>query len=337
MSLHNSSESYWSSKKGLSRDLSKMPEAITRWPLLVELQYWLSRLQRVRLPYIPSFRFLWNMRVLIFEIFGRFVLECHILKTTGCLEEKFTQEILNKIRSFWCTRLIFTRAHRKVGRSVWWRFHSNRLTLLALAKLWNNVLKIAYFCTPEDCYGKFITCLVSIANKIECTCFKFAISHELWSRRGGVTPHQTALMPRCSDRRQHFGHRLISRKLTLRLRCGVVASLARPISIGLFLRVMLRLKRSHVREPLTVIEFKIAIARESPSSPPISAAVQWTTTGTSDFCRFFTHFFKVPPKLVKWVDLAETFTRHFSQPWDKLKQKWAEYTQNCGFYSRFLG
>ena len=38
---------------------------------------------------------------------------------TGCLEKKFTQEILNKIRSFSCTRLIFTRAHRKVGRSVW--------------------------------------------------------------------------------------------------------------------------------------------------------------------------------------------------------------------------
>ena len=76
MSLHNSSASYWTSKKGLPCDLSKMPEAITRWPLLVELQYWLSRLQRVRLPYRPSFRFLLNMRVLILEIFGRFVLEC---------------------------------------------------------------------------------------------------------------------------------------------------------------------------------------------------------------------------------------------------------------------
>ena len=76
MSLHDSSASYWTSKNGLPCDLSKMPEAITRWPLLVELQYWLSRLQRVRLPYRPSFRFLWNMRVLILEIFGRFVLEC---------------------------------------------------------------------------------------------------------------------------------------------------------------------------------------------------------------------------------------------------------------------
>ena len=26
-------------------------------------------------------------------------------------------------------------------------------------------VKIAYFCRPEDCYGKFITCLVSIAKK----------------------------------------------------------------------------------------------------------------------------------------------------------------------------
>ena len=101
-------------------------------------------------------------------------------------------------------------------------------------------VKIAYFCTPEDCYGKFITCLVSIAKKSNArasnllfqSTFEFAISHELWSRRGGVTPHHTAPMPRWSDRRQHFGHRLISRKLTLR--CGVVASLARPIPIGLF-------------------------------------------------------------------------------------------------------
>ena len=76
MSLHDSSASYLTSKKGLLRDLSKMPEAITRWPLLVELQYWLSRLQRVRLSCRQSFRFLWNMMVLIFEIFGRFVLEC---------------------------------------------------------------------------------------------------------------------------------------------------------------------------------------------------------------------------------------------------------------------
>ena len=103
-------------------------------------------------------------------------------------------------------------------------------------------VKIAYFCTPEDCYGKFITCLVSIAKNrmhvLQICCFKFqstfefAISHELWSRRGGVTPHHTVPMPHWSDRRQHFRHRLISRKLTLR--CDVVASLTRPIPIGLF-------------------------------------------------------------------------------------------------------
>ena len=129
--------------------------------------------------------------------------------------------------------------------------------------------------------------------------FEFAISHELWSRRGGVTPHHTAPMPRWSDRRQHFGHRLLTLSRKLTLRCGVVASLARPIPIGLFLSGYVKAKRTHVREPLTVIEFKIAIARESSRSPPISAAAHWTTTGTSDFCRFFTHFFKVPPKLVK--------------------------------------
>ena len=101
-------------------------------------------------------------------------------------------------------------------------------------------VKIAYFCKPEDCYGKFITCIVSIAKKSNArapnllfqSTFEFAISLELWSRWGGVTPHHTAPMPRWSDRRQHFGHRLISRKLTLR--CGVVASLARPIPMGLF-------------------------------------------------------------------------------------------------------
>ena len=102
-------------------------------------------------------------------------------------------------------------------------------------------VKIAYLCTSEDCYGKFITCLVSIAQKksnarasnlLFQSTFEIAISRELWSRRGGVTPHDTSPMPRWSDRRQHFGHRLISRKLALR--CGVVASLARPIPIGLF-------------------------------------------------------------------------------------------------------
>ena len=118
---------------------------------------------------------------------------------TGCLEKKFTQDILNKIHSFWCTRIIFTRAHRKVRRSIWWRFHSNRLTLLALAELWKKCVKIAYFCTPEDCYWKFITCLISIQKKIECTRFKFAVSIDIrvcnlvWTvvqtGRNHTTPH----------------------------------------------------------------------------------------------------------------------------------------------------
>ena len=94
MSLHDSSASYWTSKNGLQCDLSKMPEAITRWPLLVELQYWLRRLQRVRLPYRPSFRFLWNMRVLILEIFGRFVLECPLCFKNG----KFIQSPISLVK-----------------------------------------------------------------------------------------------------------------------------------------------------------------------------------------------------------------------------------------------
>ena len=125
------------------------------------------------------------------------------------------------------------------------------------------------------------------SNLLFQSTFEFAISRELWSRRGGVTPHHTAPMPRWSDRRQHF---LISRKLTLR--CGVVASLARPIPIGLFPSGYVNAKAftcPTVREPLTVIEFKIAIARESPRCPPISAAAQWTTTGTSDFFVVFLH------------------------------------------------
>ena len=112
----------------------------------------------------------------------------------------------------------------------------------SIGRALKKCVKIAYFCTPDYCYGKLITCLVSIAKKKKSNArasnllfqssFEFAISHELWSRRGGVTPHHTAPMPWWSDRRQHFGHRLLNRKLAMR--CGVVASLARPIPIGLF-------------------------------------------------------------------------------------------------------
>ena len=165
--------------------------------------------------------------------------------------------------------------------------------------------KIAYFCTPEELLRKIhhMACLhckkktnARTSNLLFQSTFEFAISHELWSRRGGVTPHHTAPMPQWRDRRQHFGHRLISRKLTLR--CGVVASLARPIPIGLFPSGYVKAKRTHVREPLTVIEFKIVIARESPRSPPISTAAHWTTTGTSDFCRFL-HISLSPTKAGK--------------------------------------
>ena len=53
-----------------------MPEAITPWPFLGEVQYWHSRLQVIRRHYTPSLRYFENMRVLFLEIFGRFVLEC---------------------------------------------------------------------------------------------------------------------------------------------------------------------------------------------------------------------------------------------------------------------
>ena len=47
------------------------------------------------------------------------------------------------------------------------------------------------------------------SNLLFQSTFEFSISHKQWLQRGGVTPHHTAPMPRCSDRRQHFGHRLI--------------------------------------------------------------------------------------------------------------------------------
>ena len=137
------------------------------------------------------------------------------------------------------------------------------------------------------------------SNLLFQSTFEFAISHELWSRRGGVTPQHTAPMPRWSDRRQHFGHRLISRKLTLRLRCGVVASLARPIPIGLF--------------PSGYVEAKAFTCPSATNSYRIQDCCrQGIAELSTDQCRrtvdhyrhfqflsFFTHFFKVPPKLVK--------------------------------------
>ena len=120
----------------------------------------------------------------------------------GCLEKKFTQEILNKIRSLWCTRLIFTRAHRKVGRSVWWRFHSNRLTLLALAELWKNVLN-CIFLYAWGLLRKIhhMPCL-HCKKKIECTCFKFAVSIDIRIWNVAWTVVQTGrsyTTPNCSN------------------------------------------------------------------------------------------------------------------------------------------
>ena len=66
--------------------------------------------------------FLYKLKSVVYNALlsaGKFPLMVDYIYNTGCLEKKFTQEILNKILSFWCTRLIFTRAHRKVGRSVW--------------------------------------------------------------------------------------------------------------------------------------------------------------------------------------------------------------------------
>ena len=259
-----------------------------------------------------------------------------------CLEKKFTHGILNKIRSFLCTRLIFTRAHCKVGRSVWWRFHSNRLTLLALAELWKNVLKLHIFVRLRIATENSSHALSPLQKKnrmhvLQICCFN---RHpNLQSRMncgpdGAELQHTTLLQ--CLG-----GVKAASTSGTASSaaswHCGVEWSphSPDPSLLDFFLRVMLRLKRIHAREPLTVIEFNIAIARESPRSPD-------QCRRTVDhyrhfrFLSFFTHFFKVPPKLVKWVDLAETFTRHFSQPWDKPKQKWDECTQNCGFYSIFI-
>ena len=112
----------------------------------------------------------------------------------------------------------------------------------------------------------------------------------------GVTPHHIAPMPRWSDRRQHFGHRLISRKLTLR--CGVVASLARPIPIGIF--------------PSGYVKAKAYTCPWATKSYRIRCYRQGIAEISTDQCRrtvdhyrhfrflsFFTHFFKAPPKAGK--------------------------------------
>ena len=236
----------------------------------------------------------------------------------------------------------FTRAYCKVGRSVWWKCNSNRLTLLALAELWKNVLKLhilyAWGLLRKIHHMPCLHCKKNRMHVLLQTCC-FNRHSNLQSRMNcgpdGAELHHTTLLQCLGGVTAASTSGTASSAASWH--CGVEWSphSPDPFPLDFFLRVMLRLKRTNVREPLTVIEFKIAIARESPRSrsvPPHSGPLP-----ALPIFVVFTHVFKVPPKLVKWVDLAETFTRHFSQPWDKIKQKWDEYTQNCGFYSRFIG
>ena len=287
------------------------------------------------------------------SILAGFHCEFHRAKVsydTGCLEQKFTQEILDKIRSFSCTRLIVTRAHRKVGRSVWWRFHSNRLTLLALAELWKQCVKIAYFCTPEDCYGKVITCL-SPLQKIECTCFNFAVSIDIRICNLAWTVVQTGrsyTTPHCSDASVEWPPpALRAPPISRKLHCGVECSphSPDPSPLDFFLRVMLRLKRTYVREPLTVIEFKIAIARESPRSPPIKSLPPFSGSlpALPGFRRFYTQIFKRSlcfqglGKLSQ--NLAEVLGFQTLLPTlrhtQAIVRSWVSHG-SCGFYSQFI-
>ena len=185
-------------------------------------------------------------------------------------------------------------AHRKVGRSVWWRFHSNRLTLLALTGLWKkNVLKLHIFVRLSIATENSSHALSPFHKKnrmhmLQICCFNrhSNLQYRMNCGPDGAELHHTTLL-------QCLGG------VTAASTSGTAFSAASwhggvewsphtpdPSPLDFFLRIMLSLKRTHVREPLTVIEFKIAIARESPRSPPISAASQWTTTGNSDFCRF---------------------------------------------------
>ena len=141
-------------------------------------------------------------------------------------------------------------------------------------------VKIAYFCTPEDCYGKFITCLVSIAKKNRMHMFQICC----FNRHSNLQSHMN-----CGPDGAELHHTTLLQCLggvTAASTSGTASSAASwhcgvewsphspdPSPLEFFLQVMLRLKRTHVREPLKVIEF-VAIARESPRSPPINAAAQ---------------------------------------------------------------
>ena len=163
----------------------------------------------------------------------------------------------------------------------------------SIGRALKKCVKIAYFCTPDYCYGKLITCLVSIAKKnrmhvLQICCFNRHSNLQSRMNCGpdGAELHHITLLQCLGGVTAASTSGTASS--TASWQCGVEWSphSPDPSPLDFFLRIMLRLKRTHVREPLTVIEFKIAIARESPRSPPISAAPQWTTTGTSDFCRF---------------------------------------------------
>ena len=158
------------------------------------------------------------------------------------------------------TRLIFTRAHRKVGRSVWWRFHSNRLTLLALAELWKNVLKLHIFVRLRIATENSSHALSPLQKKnrmhvLQICCFNRHSNLQSRMNCGpdGAELHHTTLL-QCLG-----GVTAASTSGTAssaaNWHCGVEWSphSPDPSPWDFFLRVMLRLKRTHVREPLTVI------------------------------------------------------------------------------------
>ena len=52
--------------------------------------------------------------------------------TTGCLEKKCTQDILNKIYNFWWISHSFSRHHSQSMKSTWCNFHANRFAWVVL-------------------------------------------------------------------------------------------------------------------------------------------------------------------------------------------------------------
>ena len=99
-------------------------------------------------------------------------------------------------------------------------------------------VKITYFCTPEDCYGKFITCLVSIAKKkrmhvlLTC-CFNrhSNLQYRMNCGSDGAELHHTTLLKCLGGVTAASTSGTASSAASWHCR-EVVASLARPI--GLF-------------------------------------------------------------------------------------------------------